>query len=124
MGLVPGTLANIPGAETHVFKPGPHGLLWAPLRITGTIDNPKEDLTDRLIEAAGLRMFEKLPETGEQVLKFTRNALGETPSHVVEKGRVIIDQGGKVIEEGGKIIEEGEKVIKGAEGIFRGLLGN
>lgn len=124
LGLVPGTLANIPGAETHVFKPGSHGLLWAPLRITGTVDNPKEDLTDRLIDAAGMRMFEQLPETGEQVFKFTRNALGEAPSRVVEQGRDLIDQGGKVIEESGKIIEEGEKVIKGAEGIFRGLLGD
>lgn len=117
LGLVPGTLANIPGAETHVFKPGSHGLLWAPLRITGTIDNPQEDLTDRLIDAAGLRMFEKLPETGEQVLKFTTNALGETPGRVIEQGR-------KVFDEGGKVIEEGEKVIKGAGGIFRDIFGN
>lgn len=117
LGLVPGTLANIPGAETDVFKPGPHGLLWVPLRITGTLDDPKEDLTDRLIEAAGMRMFEQLPETGERVLKFTRNALGQAPGQAIEKGR-------KIIGEGEKVIEEGEKVIKEAEGIFRGLLGN
>lgn len=117
LGLVPGTLSTIPGAETHVFSPGPNGLLWAPLHITGTLDDPKEDLTNRLIEAAGLRMFEQLPETGEQVLKFTRNALGETPTQVIDHGRKIIDTGGKVIEEGGAVIKE-------AEGIFRGILGN
>ncbi len=124
LGLVPGTLSTIPGAETHVFMPGTHGLLWAPLHITGTLDDPKEDLTNRLVEAAGLRMFEQIPETGEQVLKFTRNALGETPAVVIEQGRVLLDAGGKVIENSDKLIDGGEKVIEEAEGIFRGLLGN
>jgi len=117
LGLVPGTLANIPGAETDVFKPGPHGLLWAPLHLTGTLDDPKEDLTNRLIDAAGARMFELLPETGERVFRFTRNALGEAPVKAIEQGRRIID-------ESGKVIEEGEKVLKEAEGIFRGIFGN
>lgn len=110
LGLVPGTLARIPGAETHVFQPGRFGLLWAPIRVSGTISDPKEDLTSRLTDAAGARMFEMLPETGEKVFKFTRNALGETPAQVIEKGAEVIDKGGEV--------------IKGAEGILKGLLGN
>lgn len=110
LGLVPGTLANIPGAETHVFKPGRFGLLWAPIRVTGTLSDPKEDLTQRLTDAAGARMFEMLPETGEKVYKFTRNALGETPT--------------KVIETGVDVIEKSGDVIKDAGGIFKGLLGN
>jgi len=117
LGLVPGTLANIPGAETDVFKSGKLVLLWAPLHLSGTLDNPKEDLTNRLIDAAGGRMFELLPGTGEQVFKFTRNALGEAPDQFIEKGR-------KIIGESGKVIEGGEKVIKEAEGIFRGIFGN
>ena len=64
-----------------------------------------------------MRMFENLPETGETVLKFTRNALGEVPNQAIEQGL-------KIIDEGGKVIEEGEKVIKGAEDIIRGLFGN
>jgi hypothetical protein len=117
LGLVPGTLSRIPGAETDVFKPGEHGLLWAPLHLTGTLDDPKEDLTNRLIDAAGKRMFEQIPETGEQVFKFTKSVLGESPVDAIGKGFDIIDQGGEVIK-------EGEKVIKDAEGIFRGLLGD
>ncbi len=109
LGLVPGTLANIPGAETHVFQSGKFGLLWAPIRVTGTLSDPEEDLTRRLTDAAGARMFEMLPETGEKVFKFTRNALGETPTQVIEKGTEVIDKGGEV--------------IKGAEGILKGLLG-
>lgn len=117
LGLVPGTLSKIPGAETDVFKAGKMGLLWAPLRLSGTIDDPKEDLTNRLIDAAGARMFEQLPETGERVFKFTKSVLGESPTQAIDKGRKIIDQGGKVIDQGGKVIEE-------AEGIFRGIFGN
>lgn len=118
VGLVPGTLSNIPGAETHVFLPGERGLLWAPVRITGRLDKPKEDLTERLIEAAGMRMFERIPESGERVLKFTKSVIGENPAGVIDKG---IDKG---IEEGRKVIDEGEKVIKEAEGIIKGILGN
>lgn len=110
LGLVPGTLSHIPGAETHVFKSGRLGLLWAPIRVTGTLSKPKEDLTQRLTDAAGARMFELLPETGEKVFKFTRNVLGESPTNVINKGIEVIDKG--------------EDVIKGAGEIFKGILGD
>ena len=110
LGLVPGTLASIPGAETDVFLPGERGLLWAPIRITGTLDDPKEDLTDRLIMAAGMRMFDVIPESGEKVFKFTKSVLGETPDKVIERGL--------------KVIDEGERVIEGAEDVIKGILGN
>lgn len=110
LGLVPGTLAKIPGAETHVFQPGKLGLLWAPFRLTGTLSDPKEDLSQRLAAAAGARMFEVLPETGEKVLKFTTNALGEAPV--------------KVLDQSGKVIETGVDAIKGAGDVFKGILGN
>jgi hypothetical protein len=105
LGLIPGTLANIPGAETHVFQSGKLGLLWAPIRVTGTLSDPKEDLTQRLTDAAGARMFELLPETGEKVLKYTRNALGESPTKIIEKGNEIIDKAGDVIKGAGGIIK-------------------
>ena len=110
LGLVPGTLASIPGAETDVFLPGERGLLWAPIRITGTLDDPKEDLTDRLIMAAGMRMFDVIPESGEKVFKFTKSVLGETPDKVIDRGL--------------KVIDEGQKVIEGAEDVIQGILGD
>lgn len=110
LGLVPGTLSSIPGAETDVFEPGELGLLWAPLHVTGTLDDPKEDLTNRLIEAAGLRMFDMVPETGEKVFKFTRSVLGDNPSETINRGK--------------EIIKQGEDVVREAKGIFRGLLGD
>lgn len=109
LGLAPGTLSTIPGAETDVFLAGERGLLWTPLHITGTLDDPKEDLTDRLIAAAGLRMFDQLPETGEKVIKFTHSVLGDSSSKTVEKGL--------------KIIEENSDTIREVSGILDGILG-
>jgi hypothetical protein len=109
LGLAPGTLASIPGAETDVFIPGERGLLWTPLHITGTLDDPKEDLTDRLIAAAGMRMFDVLPETGEKVLKFTQG--------------VIQDNAPKAIETGVEVIEKTTDVVREASGILGNLIG-
>jgi hypothetical protein len=109
LGLAPGTLATIPGAETDVFSPGERGLLWTPLRITGDLSDPKEDLTDRLIAAAGLRMFDLIPESGVIVIKFTQSIIGESSSKTLEKGT--------------KLIEEGSKAVRDVSGILDGILG-
>lgn len=109
LGLAPGTLSTIPGAETDVFVAGERGLLWTSLRITGTRDHPKEDLTDRLIAAAGLRMFDQIPETGEKVIKFTHSVLGEASPKTLEKGL--------------KIIENNKDTIREVSGILDGILG-
>lgn len=110
LGLAPGTLAAIPGAETHVFRPGERGLVWAPLRVTGTTDRPREDLSDRLIAAAGSRLIETLPETGEKVLKFSRTILGETDHQ-------------RVIDQSVKVIEEGARTVREVSGLLDGILG-
>jgi hypothetical protein len=109
LGLAPGTLSTIPGAETDVFVAGERGLLWTTLRITGTRDHPKEDLTDRLIAAAGMRMFDRIPETGEEVIKFTHSVLRETSPKTLEKGL--------------KIIEKNKDTIREVSGILDGILG-
>ena len=103
LGLAPGTLASIPGAETDVFHAGDKGLLWAPLHITGTLDDPHEDLTDRLVSAAGTRMFDVIPETGEKVIKFTHSVLGENPSQTIEKGTKLIEKGTKIVDDLGGV---------------------
>lgn len=109
LGLAPGTLSTIPGAETDVFISGERGLLWTTLRITGTLDDPREDLTDRLIAAAGMRMFDQIPETGEKVIKFTHSLLGEPSSKTIDKGV--------------KLIEKSSKTVREVSGILDGLLG-
>ncbi|QTN31025.1 hypothetical protein HZ994_01345 [Akkermansiaceae bacterium] len=124
LGLVPGTLSAIPGAENKVFLPGTHGLLWAPLHVTGTLEDPQEDLTGRLIEAAGMRMFEKLPETGETVLRFTKKAIGEDPGGAIGKGLELLEKSGTAIDKGRDIIRQGEDVIDAAGGVLDGVIGS
>lgn len=107
VGIMPGVLAHIPGAETKVFERGEKGLLWAPLHITGTIENPKEDLSGRMIAAAGERMFDLVPETGKMALKFAHEAAAELPQTAIDAGSEILDKGSELIEEGTDIIREG-----------------
>lgn len=90
IGITPGTLAHIPGAETKVFQRGDLGLLWTPLNVSGTLDAPQEDLSDRLIAAAKERMFEMLPGIGEYALKFTGKPIGESTKMVLKKKGVIL----------------------------------
>ncbi|MFD2256965.1 hypothetical protein ACFSSA_09775 [Luteolibacter algae] len=105
LGIVPGILSRIPGAETDVFVAGEEGLLWTWVRVTGTLDDPDEDLTARLLEAAGMRMFERLPESGERVLKFTDSVLGEKSDEVIKKGLKYLDKSDRVLEEAGDILD-------------------
>ncbi|HEY8990834.1 MAG TPA: hypothetical protein VIM46_02565 [Luteolibacter sp.] len=120
LGLAPGTLARIPGAETDVFLPGERGLLWAPLRITGTTDHPREDLTDRLIAAAGARMFEQLPATGEKVLKFTHRALAEHAPEVLDQGSRALEKG---LDKGTRALDKADRLLLKANRALDSLLG-
>ena len=106
LGLAPGTLARIPGAETIVFAERSGGLMWAPVRITGTLDDPKEDLSERLIAAAGERMFEILPETGVKVLRFTRDAIGEGTTMLLENRGGAVDAGVDILREAGGVVRD------------------
>ena len=107
IGITPGTLAHIPGAETKVFLRGEKGLLWSPLRITGTLDNPKEDLSERMLVAAGERMFELVPETGKMALKFAHDTATELPVKAIETGEDVIEEGVDAVHKGADIIQEG-----------------
>lgn len=104
LGISPGTLASIPGAETDVFLPGERGLLWAPIRITGTLDDPQQDLKDRLIMAAGARLFTILPETGAKVLKYSGRMLGDSPEGALKSGKKIIEEGGNILDDAGSLL--------------------
>jgi hypothetical protein len=119
VGLAPGTLAQIPGAEEDVFQPGERGLLWAPMHLSGTMDDPKEDLSDRLMAAAGARMFDIIPATGVKVLKYTQQVVQDaaTGTGVVSKA---VETGGKVLEQGTGVVDQ---AVQGATGVVDGVLG-
>lgn len=98
VGVSRETLAGIPGAEAKVFTIERDGLVWTPVRITGTLDAPKEDLTDRLIDAAGARILDELPN-----LDSLRQTIENLDPAKIRDG--VLDQGGKILEEGGKLID-------------------
>lgn len=126
VGLNPGTLSHIPGAEEKVFLPGKEGMHWAVINISGTVDDIEEDLTKRIKAAALERLFEMVG--GQQVLRFTNQAvesLGDLPSviddNVIQAGRDLIESGinGDIsdpIKTGADIIQSGFGGLFGGSG--------
>lgn len=110
VGITPGTLAHIPGAETKVFQRGELGLLWSPMVISGTIDSPQEDLSERLIAAAGERMFELVPETGQFALKYSGEVIGESTKKILENQGVVLGAGKELVNQASDLIEQGTGV--------------
>ena len=95
--------------------------MWAPMHISGTLDNPEEDLSGRLMSAAGARMFDMIPATGLKVLKYTQQAVDdngqETMEKVVKKTTDVIDQ---TIKTSNDAIGGVSKAVEGVFGIFGG----
>jgi hypothetical protein len=93
VGVTPGTMRWIPGAERLVFTEDRDGFLWAPMKLAGSLAEPKEDLSARLIAAAGEAVISELPggvlDAAEGLLK---PGDGKTPTDP------LIDQGKKVID--------------------------
>ena len=124
VGVPPGLLAHIPGAEEKVFLAGKNGLLWATVNLSGTMKSPKEDLSERMIRAAGERMFEMIPETGRWALRHSGEALDQGTALLLENQGLVLETGTKVVEEvieqGSGVVEEG---VKTGFGILNGILG-
>ncbi len=97
IGVVPGTLRWIPGAEQSVFTESKDGFLWAGMVLAGTTAKPEEDLSGRLILAAGEAILKELPEetlnqakkllSGEKSVGGASDATGE----VINQGKKVID---------------------------------
>lgn len=69
IGITPGTLRWIPGAEQSVFTENRDGFVWTSVKIGGTVANVREDLSGRIIAAAAARIIERLPGGVEKRLK-------------------------------------------------------
>ncbi|MDP0491645.1 MAG: hypothetical protein Q7Q71_11390 [Verrucomicrobiota bacterium JB023] len=125
VGVPRGLLAHLPGAEEKVFLPGEKGLLWAPVQLSGTWRHPKEDLSGRMIQAAGERMFELVPETGAWALRYAGESLDQGTAVILQNQEIILREGSRVAEEtlrqGSDVVEEGIGI---GSGLLRGILGN
>lgn len=115
VGVTPEALVAIPGANNRVFVEGnpggPPGLQWTRVRIAGTLDAPQEDLSSRLIGAAGMSLLidtpGKLVEQGAETL--LKPVLGEDAAKMP----------GKVIEGASGVLENG---VKAGTGIINKVL--
>lgn len=136
VGISPGTLDHIPGAETKVFKRGKLGYLWAPLTVSGTLEAPKEDLSGRLIDAAMERMFEKIPETGQYALKYGGKVMSDSTKALLDEKGIILGVGKAAIDAvrnlnpidlgtgGDGVLKKGKDVVKDGVGKVFDLFGN
>lgn len=92
VGVTPGTMRWIPGAERLVFVEDREGFRWAPLHLTGTTSEPKEDLSSRLIAAAG------------------ESIISELPGGLLEGAQGLLNPGGDPAKTG-EIIEQGKRML-------------
>jgi hypothetical protein len=74
MGVAPSSLQWIPGSRERVFTVERNGYLWAPLRLSGPLDSPSEDLSVRLAAAAGDVVVDQVETTTREVLRTGQEA--------------------------------------------------
>lgn len=94
VGVVPGTMRWIPGAERLVFTEARDGFHWAPLALSGTTAQPKEDLSARLVAAAGEEVMGALPETlldGAKGLLTPSTGAPSTTEDLLRQGQKMLD---------------------------------
>ncbi len=74
VGVTPTSLQWLPGSQERVFTESRGGYLWTPMRLTGPVDSPKEDLSGRLITAAGNAVVDKAEAVARDAVKATKDA--------------------------------------------------
>ncbi len=115
LGVTPETVRGIPGANSRVFvgnnPAGPPGMQWTRVRIAGTLDAPQEDLSTRLIGAAGMSLLLDTPGSviGKGAETLLKPVLGEGAAQMP----------GKVIEGTNGVIEN---TVKAGTGIINKVL--
>lgn len=108
LGLSPGLLSAIPGAEEDVFAPGERGLIWATVTIGGTSEAPTEDLSARLLAAASQRMLNNLPKLGIQALQQGNQWLNNaqpTLQHAEKIGEQALQQAEKTLQQSQRVLD-------------------
>ena len=74
VGVTPGSLQWLPGAQAKVFTETRGGYLWAPMRLTGPVNKPNDDLTPRLAAAAQGAVIEGVQNAAGEALKTGKEA--------------------------------------------------
>lgn len=122
VGVAPDTLRWIPGSQSHVFterRADAPGYVWTTVRIHGPVGAPREDLSNRLLAAAGKAL---LLDTPLGVAEMGVEALGKTGGVGTGVAKEVIGTGVDAIKgtggAAGKAVETGVDIIKGVVPIF------
>jgi hypothetical protein len=75
VGVTPGSLQWLPGSQAKVFTENRNGYLWTPMRLTGPVDKPSEDLSPRLIAAAQGAVIEGVQNAAGEAVKTGKDAV-------------------------------------------------
>lgn len=130
LGIVPGTLRYLAGAEQTVFLPmdraelppdlrsllaaDDSGLLWTRLRLGGTVDRPTEDLSDRLARAW-------FNATADEVANLSMEAAGKAAETATGAANQILDAAPAVLP---TVIDQAPGILKeGVKGVDQGVRG-
>ena len=107
IGLPVDVIAKLPSAASDVFNLNERGMRWTQVRISGTTDKPKEDLSARLMTVAAAQLIGGL-----------RNDISASGEDAASAAEEIINAE-KPIEKGVEVILENSE---SARKLLRGLL--
>ncbi|QSR89671.1 hypothetical protein IT6_05255 [Methylacidiphilum caldifontis] len=79
-GINPEQLKLIPGAKQKVFVQEKEGYQWTTVNITGSVEDPKEDLTPRITAAATSTLKENAGQILQSALDFLKKIQNQKPS--------------------------------------------
>lgn len=119
VGVSTDALRWMPGAQTQVFtesrSSGPPGFAWTEVRLTGTLDSPREDLSNRLLAAMGKELIAAPLGMAEKGIEVLGTAGGEPGKGAAEVGKEVL----KTTEDAaGKVMESGADLLKGVVPLF------
>jgi hypothetical protein len=81
VGVTPSSLQWLPGSQAKVFTVARGGYLWTTVRLTGPLASPQEDLTRRLVAAAGGEVIDTIQNT---IQDLPNGKLPDAPKKLLE----------------------------------------
>lgn len=100
VGLTSQSLQWLPGSQERVFRTSRSGYLWTPVQLSGTLQEPKENLSGRLALALG-----------EEVILAPVKLLGQGGISTVEGSAEVLESGGQILRTGSETAAEGIQSI-------------
>lgn len=114
IGVSSETLRWMPGAQNHVFTDSHAGkvpgFVWTRVVLSGTLDSPKENLSNRLLAAMGKAVLLDAPM---EVLGTGADVMGKTSGAAVRGGKAVLEEGGEIIKDAGEAAGKGLNSLKG-----------